>query len=524
MTIRPKSAFLPRYPITFAVLLPILICLLLFVLVRLYHLMAMPPFIDEALHVDWAADIYRGRFFSGVNDARLLPLWWIALFNMRADNALWASRVATILFCLPTVALLYSLGNVLVSRQAGLIAAALYVFLPFAVFYERIILTDSYIGLCGLFSVWFAVRYVRQQRLSDAIWAGLALSAAALVKAQGLILIPIAAVVFLFLIPISQWQRILRGLIATYVSFGLIFGGFYLFLRWRGYGYLSLLLRSAGAADNRAAPPTRGLIERLVSNVQEMWAIDAAYFSTPLLIVCVLLWIYVVARRWRVGLAMLLTFAVPLGAMLTTGFLLRPRYVEYHVPLLILVAALGAGLLILDLGKRFGQRRIEMSVWLLFIVWLILFALPFLSAIYRDPSLAAIPLADRQEYISADSSGYGLPELASTIRQKAVESKQPITVVGIISNCHGFDLLIPSQSNITVECPLINFNGKEQPKIAALVNEKTQHLDQFDLYVITENIPYASLEGITAPYITTQTVVRPDGNSRLTMVQIQRSQ
>src|SRR5260221_10924066 len=55
----------------------------LYLLSRLYHLLALPPFIDEYLHIVWAQDVYRRRFLTGAENGRLLALWYMYLIVRR---------------------------------------------------------------------------------------------------------------------------------------------------------------------------------------------------------------------------------------------------------------------------------------------------------------------------------------------------------------------------------------------------------------------------------------------------------
>ncbi|MEP7284209.1 MAG: glycosyltransferase family 39 protein [Chloroflexota bacterium] len=502
--------------ITFGRLLPILCLLLLYMFSRMYHLLALPPFIDESIHIQWASDVYRGRFLTGAENGRLLALWWIALFQLSGDGVLWVTRTATLLVCLINVALLYSLGKTLVSRFAGILAASLYILAPFALFYDRITMPDSYVGTFGLLSLWFCVRYIRQNRAFDGVLAGIALTAGILAKAQGVMLIVIPALAIGLLIPLrprSHWRTLARGLALAYGGFLLTWGPLYVYMIRRGYNYFGVATTYVGTAK------VAGFAERIITNLQIAVQIDAGYFSVGLLALLALLTVYLIVRRWRIGLCLTACVILPLIMLFAFTNVVRARYDAFHVPLLILLLAVGLGTLALDLQRQGGVLRslAVPGVVAVIVLWALLVALPFQTAMHSDPSAAAMPAEDRIEYVSADSSGFALNKVATYLLDNATTNPKPLRVIGLVSNCSGLDLSIPDRRNVTVECPYINFNGSEQPKIAALVNQRGAERPAFDLWIVSENVPYISLDGITIPYDPIITFDRPDGVSHVTL-------
>src|SRR5579859_2496347 len=151
--------------LSFAFWIAILGVFFVYLVTRLYHLLALPPFIDESIHIRWASDVYQGHFLSGAGDGRLLALWWMSLFQLSGNASLWLTRYATILFCMINVAVLFNLGTYLGKTYlAGILAAVFYILSPYAVFYERISMPDSYVAPWALLAVWFCFRYIRRGR------------------------------------------------------------------------------------------------------------------------------------------------------------------------------------------------------------------------------------------------------------------------------------------------------------------------------------------------------------------------
>src|SRR5215475_1263417 len=82
-----------------------------YLITRFYHLLALPPFIDEHEVIAFAQDVYRGRFFTGAAQGRLLLVWYASLFQMTGPAVLWITRGITALFAMVNVAVIYNLGQ-----------------------------------------------------------------------------------------------------------------------------------------------------------------------------------------------------------------------------------------------------------------------------------------------------------------------------------------------------------------------------------------------------------------------------
>jgi hypothetical protein len=183
----------------------------------------------------------------------------------------------------------------------------------------------------------------------------------------------------------------------------------------------------------------------------------------------------------------------------------------FHIPALIVSLAVGLAVLTADLRRRRGLWRtialpLAVSVPL---VWGILFALPFQAQMRSDPASVALPGSDRFEYVFADSSGFALDKAADYLLKLAPQNELPLHVVGLLANCGGLALYIPSRSPVTIECPYITYDGSQQRALADLVNRRATEATDFDLWIASENSPYISLDGITVPYEKVVTFDRP---------------
>jgi Dolichyl-phosphate-mannose-protein mannosyltransferase len=507
---RLKPRFLP--------LLLIVLLLLLYVFTRLHSLLALPAFIDESIHINWAQDVYRGHLLSGASDGRLLALWWLALFQLSGGGLLWLARAATVLMCTLNATLLYSIGKNLGSKWVGLLAAGLYILMPLAAFYERLTMPDSYVATFGLFSLWFCIRYVRKTRALDAALAGLALTAAILAKGQGLALACTPLFVVGLLGDRLPFRKALEGLVIAYGSFMFTWIPIFLFLSARGWVYFGRATTTIGTGS------IEGVVPRLVGNIAQIWTADVVYLSLFFMLLTGGVALYLLIRRPRFGLMLVLLLGVPLIFLLSFSTFPRTRYVEFHAPYLILLFSVGLGALAHDLlsSKRKGLARVVLVLSAVSVIAIAAFGLRFQLVLYQSPQAAALPAEDYTEYISADSSGYALDQVAMFLATQSERYQNQIHVIGLVSNCGGLALEIPLHRNVTVECPLITFTGSEQQNLAALVNREAAAASGSDsgLWFVNENTPYITLDGITATYEKVISFDRPGTTSTVTLYRV----
>ncbi len=493
----------------FASLLPITGLLLIDVFVRAHNLLALPPFLDEFHHIEWANDALAGHLLIAAPNGKLLGVWWMALFQPYGSGVIWVVRAATIIFSLLGVAAIYGLGKQLGSKTVGVFAALFYSLAPYLAWHERMALVDCYTATFGVLAMWFSVRLVYTRRDRDALLSGLMLAAAMAAKATGVMLFVIPALAVVFLTPKWDWPARLRKLIIAYGALLIIWGPFYLFLNSRGWHFFGVATNVVGTSDVKGLPAR--LIENLIGAAQTDWV----YFNLLLLLGGALA-IYLLIRRWRLGAFLVLSTLLPLAGLGAFAGEILPRYMLLHVPLLILLLSVGVGVLSDDLG----QRRPTLSVALngIMVGWVVLIGLPFSIQLWSDPSVVKLPNVDRQQYVSSDSSGYALDQAAGYLLNQAKAEGQ-LHVVSLLANCQGMRLFLSQNRQITLDCPYLTFDGSQQSVLDTLINQRAA--EGLNLWIAEEGLPYAKLEGITALYEKVAVFPRPDNVTRVTLYRVQ---
>src|SRR3989344_8402 len=170
---------------------------------RLYNLDLIPIFADEAIYIKWAqlmAYDWHHLFVPLTDGKTPLFMWLLApLLRLNFDPLL-TGRLLSVAAGLGTVTGIYFLARKLFEEKTAQLAAALALFQPFLIFYDRMSLTDSLLTALIVWSVYF----------STGIGLGLTGAAALLVKPSALIYLVIAP-----MLKLKAWrQHIAAGVIA----------------------------------------------------------------------------------------------------------------------------------------------------------------------------------------------------------------------------------------------------------------------------------------------------------------------
>src|SRR3989344_604539 len=125
--------------------------ILLYLFTRLYNILSLPIFTDEAIYIRWsqiARQDPNWRFIS-LTDGKQPMFVWIAMILMRfITDPLLAGRFVSVIAGLGTTIGMFFLGRELFKNKwIGLLCSFLYVIYPMALVYDRLALYDSLVGM-----------------------------------------------------------------------------------------------------------------------------------------------------------------------------------------------------------------------------------------------------------------------------------------------------------------------------------------------------------------------------------------
>ncbi|MBN1200354.1 MAG: glycosyltransferase family 39 protein, partial [Anaerolineae bacterium] len=165
---RPHEPLTARQP-SAAHLIAAAVLLWLVWLVRAHHILQLPVFVDESLHIIRGKIVWEfSDWGESLNPKKLLYYYWIGLFGLNAPESAWLARMSTALAALPGAALTYALARRLFDRRAGLLALVLYALVPFMVFFERLALADAFTATICTAAIYTSIDLARR----PAAWRG----------------------------------------------------------------------------------------------------------------------------------------------------------------------------------------------------------------------------------------------------------------------------------------------------------------------------------------------------------------
>jgi hypothetical protein len=498
--------------------------LIVYIATRLHHLLVLPIFIDEALHLTRSQMVLQGHPFEPLLNSKALALYVASLFDPFV-NAPFVGRAAVVLIGLIGLSSAMALGRVLHSRAAGLIAGTIWLLCPYLFFYERMMLVDATLAAMATFAGWTAIRMIRTGKLSDAALCGLALALCPFAKATGIIYGVIPVIAFFVTAP-TGWRVRIRQIIVAYVVTGLLMAG-------------PVLIIVTQAADifgvgRLASVDSGSLGDQLRQNPGVILTAFRDYFDPLFLVLLGALAVFGWLNRPRRGLMPAVLFIVPLAVLIVTATQLYMRYPVIAVPGLIVLGAFGfadmadisSGLLkmikrplpdVLSGSVRWLPRAVVIGV---IAIWAIVIVVPFMTTAYRDPLvLDAIPTSDQHEYILDWSAGYGLRDTAADLVKRAHDSGQPVIIVGLIGSCNTVRLYVPPEQGVTVLCPDV-----WDPSGKGMSLGHTEVQDQItatgSALVLAEVNGPVAMSSIPSPRKLVTTYARPDGRYTVELYRI----
>jgi hypothetical protein len=391
----------------------------LYLISRLYQLDSLPPFIDETIHVMYANDTLNGNIMVGLWDGRWLPIKIMALFTALPGHDLFMIRLSSVVIGMLIVAMIMVLGNLLASFNAGVIAGAVYVLVPYALFHDRLGLVDTYQTLSGCIVAILSIQIIRSPKRLYVMLLPVAIAIAILVKIPALtyMAIPIGAVITLS--PVKQWKRLFLRIAPSLFAGVAVLG----VLLWRGFGFG--MWQSGEMFSSDPAAISELFLSHLGSTVEWFWLL----FTPPIFLLAVMCVIWLLFRGDRRTFWFLLALlAIAVGPFLI-GRSINPRYIHFALVSMALLMAMAVDQwsnLLNTAQIRSGLRRFAFAssavLLLLWPVWLD-------SLIVSNRVYAQLPDATREDFIAGWTSGYGLVEVAQYLQEIAEAEPRGINVM-----------------------------------------------------------------------------------------------
>ena len=384
---------------------------LIYFVTRLVGLVRLPMFLDESWHISWSMWIAEGLEWEVPwQYGKGLSVFVNALlFPWAAPEYLGAARAVTVCFGAVALGGVFKTARALYDGQTASVAALFQIFCPYALFHDRLVLTDPVQSAFATLALWLSVRVAQNGRTRDALWLATALVLSVFSKALGLLS---------FLLPALAWLSVgsarrerLKPLALAYA----VGGGVVVYPLWR---FLTETSTVRAAIDKSEEGP----LGRMLDNAPLAWEWISSYWTLPLLVLAGFALIAALLKRERPALFLGGAVLLPLAAFLAISTLWFPRYLVFLTPPLAILAARG----LISLTRRFGASgRLRALA-----VGLALFpAVRFDAALWTSPAQAPFAAVERFQFVNGWPSGYGVNDTLQFFREEVRRHKGGVRVV-----------------------------------------------------------------------------------------------
>ena len=350
---------------------------LAFILTRLYHLLVLPPFMDEMIYTRWLQTIKTtGDWLLPLKEFGWEPLgiWTASLINRIISDPVFSLRLNSVIFS--------GLSLIMVYKLSGRTAVLFYVLSPIILFHDRLGLRGDNPVILAALMVFFGLKErLEAKKPSAAIWIGLGIALGLFAKTTAAALPIVVALSYLWFRPKLKPIDFISGVLSTVpvLFYGLT-------------GTLGQVINKQNTFVGEAL---------VKNNLLQIGPWLYQYLTWPVLLLVIggLL----VSRKNRL---LWLSWLVPLFLLIVSAKILFPRYLLPMVPFLLIYAASGFSWLKQKLPK---SLRPLLIIFLLAPAW-------FSWQIMQNSAAAALPEIDKWQYITGWPSGYGVKELTDYLK------------------------------------------------------------------------------------------------------------
>ncbi len=384
---------------------------------RLYNILGLPIFTDEAIYIRWSQIALNDpvwRFISLTDGKQPMFIWIAMLFLKFFDDPLLAGRLVSVFSGLFSMIGIFFLTKELFgNKKIALLASFLYIIFPFAMVYDRIALYDSLVACILIWTIYFEILLIKHVRLDLALILGMIVGAGMLTKTSAvfaLILLPFSLILFNFKVKnlrqkLFHWTlyAIIAAGIANLIYAVLRLSQFYYIIEQKNYVFIYPF-----------SEWIKHPFEYFLNNLStfESWLIDYATLPFFILVFASFL---IHRKSKREKLIIYFWFLIPLLSTALFGRLLYPRFLLFMTIPLIPLAAYTLYLLMLNLRYFYVKG-------LIFIFFVALFLLKDYYII-SDFKKASILQADKGQFITGWPSGVGVARAVKFLREESKNKK-----------------------------------------------------------------------------------------------------
>lgn len=470
----------------------IILVFLILIIVRFINLGKIPIFIDEQTYLNLGRNFIQNphTLFSSLKYLVFPVVPWILGITQYILgpflNVLVIGRASMVLADIISAFVIYLIANEMYGKRYGIISAVIYLSLPLNFFHSRVILLEPITNMFSILGLLFYIKYFYNKKPKKPKKLIIALFTISILLLLSFLSKPIALVSFSSIPILALFSFIgskkhnLRSLINITIPLFAIFlilliiSSPFVFTVWREF------------SDYRVGANLYELVHNCKKNIWLAWWWSKTYVSLPIIIACIISFIYaLISKNWKVSWVFCwLAIALLMEMLIGTNFF--PRHLFLIAPPIALTTAF----IIHKISVRFQFVAVLILLSILFICW------QTNIHILINPQKAPIALEDKQQFFEDWTSGMGLSEIASDLRLLSKEKK----IITLVEPDGGFGWALThiyNTGNTTIresqeldqsksELLLQKSLTKDFSEVYIILNRNTEPPDSWNLELISK--------------------------------------
>ena len=385
------------------------ICILYF-FTRLFHILSLPIFTDEAIYIHWsqvAGNDASWRFIS-LTDGKQPMYVWIAMLVLKVikDPLLGGRLVSVGAGFVSMVGMFFVTRELFKNNKIALYSSLFYVLYPFSLIYDKLAVYDSLVATFMIWILYFSILLVRHVRLDLGMILGMVIGAGMLTKTNadfGFILLPFALLLFPFRKNFDR-NRLLRFILYSLVAL-VIANAMYAILRLSPFYYIigqKNLTFIYSFSDWIHQP-----FAFVIGNTKGLGGWFIEYITVPFLVLIIASF-FIDKKFFNEKILLLIWFIFPFMSFAFFGKILYPRYLLNMTMTLIPLGAYA----LYNLQKFTKVSYVKLLLFLVFTS--MFFVNDYL--IFTNFADAYIPQSDKSQLLTDWPSGVGVNQTVNYLQ------------------------------------------------------------------------------------------------------------
>jgi len=400
----------------------LLILIFCYLFSRFISINSLPIFTDEAMYLNWGRLIWNDpihNLFISLTDGQQPFFIWVCslAYGLGGAHYLLWGRIISVISGMATMLLLYKIGKKIWNKRVGLITAFLYLISPFALWYDRLAIKDTFLLFLAVLLLYCVLGKLSWFRT---IGIGFIIGVALLTKSIAYFYV-LALVITIIINNINNKTRKIKYI---YYLITILFIGIGLSQVMRFSSNYDLISSKNQGFLLTPVQFLQNPFSQIKNNLYQLISWDLSYFGLGVLVLA-FLGLVVSFKKNKQPTTILLSWSyLPIIVEVFLATIFFPRYTLMQAIALFLLAGLGLDYLY-DICKKY-----KIYFWLSFV----LFVYPNLiltGQILTNTTKAQLPAIERWQYIEGWPSGYGIKEVIDYLNNQSKEKAITVLVEDI---------------------------------------------------------------------------------------------